>query len=240
MSLSLVGLNSNCFPSGSSINRIAQCIKSKQRADGGWADVEETMWCAIFLKSIQDQASAKKALGWLHEQQLANGAWGYSSRDRGRIPITGLLLYLLPELATESSIKWLREIWTTDLKSQPTLTYKAAYVLMALKEQSVLQQDSLISQTSEWLQKEQNDDGGWGPWKDHPVGSSAEHTGIALIGILAYPDLVDQEVITKAMRWLMDKQLPNGLWPAHYIEQGSAWALSGLIQGLRYLQTCRS
>jgi len=240
MSISLVGVNSTDSLRGHFLNNISSLVVADQQLDGGWSDVEETVWCTVFLKSANEQSCIDRALGWLRRQQLSDGSWGYSSRDRGRIPITGILLYLVPELANKKSIGWLRETWTNDLRSEPVLSYKAAYVLLALGGQSVDSDDGLVKQTVIRLQKEQNNDGGWGPWKDQPVGSSAEYTGIALSGLLEYPAIVDEKVVTRAVQWLTDNQLPSGLWPAHYIEQGSAWALSGLIKGLQYLQANRS
>ena len=81
----------------------------------------------------------------------------------------------------------------------------------------------------------QNDDGGFGPWKNHPVGSDPWSTGIVLLGLLSYPGLVKKEVIERAVSWLDENQLPNGLWAYHYIEEGSAYAYWGLVEALKYL-----
>lgn len=239
MSLSLIGVNSADSLRGNFLNQISSLVVAAQQRDGGWSDVEETIWCTTFLKFVNKSSSVESAMKWLREQQLLDGSWGYSNRDRGRMPITGILVYLLPELADKKSIGWLRETWAKDLASKPVLSYKAAYVLMALGEHKVSCDDALVEQTILSLQKEQNTDGGWGPWKDQPVGSSAEYTGVALTGLMEYPTVTDEKVVTRAVQWLTNNQLPSGLWPAHYIEQGSAWALSGLIKGLQYLQANR-
>ncbi len=94
---------------------------------------------------------------------------------------------------------------------------------------------SLIEDTYSFLAHEQNKDGGFGPWKDHPIGSDPWSTGIGLLGLLSYPELVKREVIEKAVNWLAKNQLPNGLWPYHYIEEGSAYAYWGLVEALKYL-----
>ena len=107
---------------------------------------------------------------------------------------------------------------------------------MGLSASKVLSRDCpLINETYSFLASEQNDDGGFGPWKDHPIGSDPWSTGIVLVGLLSYPELVKKEVIEKAVNWLAETQLPNGLWPYHYIEEGSAYAFWGLVEALKYL-----
>lgn len=209
---------------------------SEQQTDGGWADVEQTIWCAALLKHCPKySASVDRALDWLRAEQLSDGSWGYSRRDKGRIPITGLLLYLLPELSSSKSLKWLANQWTIDLQSEPVLTYKGAHGLMAFSRNSY-KSEAFIQRTVLWLQNEQNEDGGWGPWKNQPIGSTAEYTGIALNGLLSYPAIVRKETVERAIDWLLENQLPSGLWPAHYIEEGSSWALFALVMGYGFIK----
>lgn len=199
------------------------------------------MWCAALLKqNVLKSREVNRAVEWLRNQQLDDGSWSYSNRDKGRIPITGLLLYLLPELGISESFEWLAVQWAEDLQSEPALTYKAAYVLMAFGTQGDNVFTDLTHKTIQWLQNQQNEDGGWGPWKNQPVGSTAEYTGVALNGLLSCPKIVRHEVVDKAVDWLLEHQLPSGLWPAHYIEEGSAWALLGLVKGMQYLCSVRS
>jgi hypothetical protein len=56
---------------------------------------------------------------------------GRSKRDMHRIPVTGLALYLLPEIATEKKLEWLENTWSSELNS---LTYKAAYTILAFNK----------------------------------------------------------------------------------------------------------
>ncbi len=213
-------------------------IHSVQNPDGGWIDAEETIWCMAFLKDAKLQKSEKyeKALSWLRGQQDSKGGWGRTNRDISRIPITGLLLYLLPELSDQQAVMWLKSEWRKDLQGNTPLTYKGGFFLMGLSASGVPPQEcQLISETYSFLANEQNDDGGFGPWKDHPIGSDPWSTGIVLVGLLSYPELVKKEVIEKAVNWLAKTQLPNGLWAYHYIEEGSAYAFWGLVEALKYL-----
>lgn len=96
--------------------------------------------------------------------------------------------------------------------------------------------ESLIPETVEYLMSEQNDDDGFAPWKGHPVGSEPWSTGIDLLGLTAFPDMVKPEVVESTLDWLRRNQLPNGLWPCHYIEEGSAYCYWGAVEAMKYLK----
>ncbi len=213
-----------------------KCIET-QRDDGGWTDVIETTWCTTFLDLCGEFSNpVGKAHKWLGDQRNEGGGWGKSNRDSARIPVTGLLLYMLPRLSTGKDLHWLEEKWQQEQQNDPCLTYKAAFTLMAFGQNSYNPQDKkLISNTIQWLYDQQNDDGGWAPWKGHPVGSDPWCTGIAIAGLLQYPDEISEGIIRKALQWLQDTQLSNGLWPYHYIDDGSGWALYTLVLGYRFL-----
>ena len=219
-------------------HRLAEKCIDLQRDDGGWTDVEETIWCTSFLSfSGELSGSLGKALEWLGRQRHNDGGWGKSIRDSARIPVTGLLLHLLPQLSSDDDLNWLENKWREERKFEPHLTYKAAFVLMAHNQSDYHPENrNLISEIVQWLSGQQNEDGGWGPWKGHPIGSDPWCTGIDIAGLLQYPDRVPQEVLWKALKWIKGKQLPNGLWPYHYIEDGSSWALYALVMGYSSLK----
>ena len=210
----------------------------QQQSDGGWTGPEETAWAIGGIKLMQGIGSPiiPSAVQWLHSVRHPGGGWGRHLRDRPRIPITGLLLHLLPELADEKAVNWLKNEWRKDFQGDTRLTYKGGFFLLGLSASGVSVDDcSLIKETYPFLADEQNKDGGFGPWKGHPVGSDPWSTGIVLLGLLSYPELVKREVIEKVVNWLAENQLPNGLWPYHYIEEGSAYAYWGLVEALKYL-----
>ncbi len=218
-------------------HKLAKKCIDMQRDDGGWTDVVETMWCTSLLNFFGEFSDpVEKALRWLRGQSYKDGGWGKSIRDPARIPVTGLLLYLLPQLSSDRDLKWLESKWYQERKHKPCLTYKAAFTLMAFRKNDYHPENQdLISKTVRWLSGQQNDDGGWGPWKGHPVGSDLWCTGIDMVGLLQFPDKVSQKALWKALKWLKKKQLPNGLWPYHYIEEGSSWALYALTMGYSFL-----
>ena len=225
-------------PNTTLYHKLAEKCIDVQRDDGGWTDVEETIWCTSFLNLFEEFSGlVEKALEWLGRQRHNDGGWGRSIRDPARIPVTGLLLHLLPQLSSNEDLKWLENKWFEERKFEPHLTYKAAFTLMAFSQNDYHPQNQdLISKAVHWLSGQQNDDGGWGPWKGHPVGSDPWCTGIGMVGLLHYPDEIPQKVSWKALKWLREKQLPNGLWPYHYIEEGSSWALYALVMGYSLLE----
>lgn len=213
-----------------------KCIET-QRDDGGWTDVLETMWCTTFLDLFNEFSNpVEKAYKWLGDQRNKGGGWGKSNRDSARIPVTGLLFYTLPRLSSDNDLHWLEEKWLQEQQNEPCLTYKAAFTLMAFGQTSYSPQtERLVAHTVTWLCDQQQDDGGWAPWVGHPVGSDPWCTGITIAGLLQYPDEISKGVIRKALQWLQDTQLSNGLWPYHYIDDGSGWALYSLVLGYRFL-----
>jgi len=217
--------------------RLARKCINLERDDGGWTDVVETMWCTALLNTFDEFSDhVKSGLTWLSDQRHKDGGWGKSIRDSGRVPVTGLLLYLLPQLSSNEDLKWLENRWCQEWKVEPTLTYKAALTLMAFQHNNYHPgNEELIVNTVHWLSGQQNDDGGWGPWKEHPVGSDPWCTGIAMMGLFRYPSKVPKDLLSKGLNWLKEKQLPNGLWPYHYIEEGSIWALCALVMGYSLL-----
>ncbi len=218
--------------------QVAQYTADHQHIDGGWSDVEESLLSVKILSLIGNVYSSlvEKGNKWILSQRNPDGGWGRTNRDISRIPITGLLLNLFPSLSDPRAVNWLQREWAKDFKGATKLTYKGGFFLLGLAASNVSVEDCpSIKDTYLFLAEEQNEDGGFGPWKDHPIGSDPWSTGIVLLGLLSYPELVKRKVIEKAVNWLVDTQLPNGFWPYHYIEEGSAYAYWGLVEALKYL-----
>ncbi len=212
-------------------------IRAEQHADGGWTDIIETALLTAICKARHALKKCHSAgLSWILKSRNADGGWGKTERDISRILVTGLVLYLLPELADDAAAAWLVGEWGKDMHQETRLTYKGAFFLMGLSVSGV-RSDSypLIGETYRFLSDEQNEDGGFGPWKNHPIGSEPWSTGIVLLGLLSYPELVKKDVVERAVEWLERTQLSNGLWAYHYIEEGSAYAYWGLVEALKFL-----
>ena len=226
-------------PKGDLFDMAARYIADRQQKDGGWSDVEETI---LSIKTVsllgrgKFDPSVARGRTWLRHQQNPDGGWGRSSRDISRIPVTGFLIYLLPDISDSKAVSWLRDEWRKDLGCNVKLTYKGGFSLLGFSASGVSANDCpLIRETYAYLHEEQNDDGGFGPWKNHPIGSDPWSTGIVLLGLLSYPELAKRAVIEKTTNWLTKAQLLNGLWPCHYLEEGSSYAYWGIVESLKYL-----
>ncbi len=204
---------------------IPRCLKA-QKEDGGWIGITDTMWNLYFLKRYAQEEfwrPIQNGIEFLNNQQTVDGLWGRSARDRSRIPVTGMLLYFLPELATESRLLGLELLWW---RERDSLAYKAGYTLMALgSHHHVPKQIGFYDHTIRWLCENQRPDGSFGPWKDHPAPSTVYWTAVAVLGLLQYPDLVPVETIQKGIDWIISHQMRSGIWPYHEVDEGAAWAL---------------
>ena len=224
--LLMTGFSSNSIP-----NSILNDCLSAQNNDGGWVSVVDTIWNTKFLSFYSNNNNASIAitnsLKYLMENRVKFG-FGRSKRDICRIPVTGIALYLLPELASSYSLKWLEDLWISEKNG---LTYKAAYTLMAFKKNNYVPiLENLIYDIIEWLVSQQEHDGGFSPWKEHPVGSNVYCTSVALIGLIQYIDEYPElkSTIDKAYVYICNNQLVNGLWAYHELEDGGAWGLAAL------------
>ncbi|MDO9529318.1 MAG: prenyltransferase/squalene oxidase repeat-containing protein [Syntrophales bacterium] len=226
-------------PKGDLFSMAARYIADRQQEDGGWSDVEETVLSVKTISLLgrgKYDPSVERGKIWLRCQQNPDGGWGRSIRDISRIPVTGFLLYLLPGISDSKTVSWLRDEWRKDFGCDVKLTYKGSFFLLGLSAFGVPANDCpLIGETYAYLHEEQNDNGGFAPWKDHPIGSDPWSTGVVLLGLLSYPELVKRAVIEKTANWLTETQLPNGLWPCHYLEEGSSYAYWGLVEAIKYL-----
>jgi len=211
-------------------------IKSQQK-DGGLVDVEETLWCMGFLGAFGERYREEISSGqkWLASVRLPCGAWGKSERDQPRIPVTALAAALVPEIVNPSTLKWLANQWETDLESPVHLTYKGSFFLLAQAHSDAPSSKELTRRTVRYLTREQEEDGGFSPWRGHPVGSDPWSTGVVLWGLSSAGHFVPRQTVERALSWLQCKQQPDGLWPYHYLDDGSAMALIGISSILPFL-----
>lgn len=217
---------------------LGSYLAGNQRNDGGWADVEETLWCIGYLRSFGSRYCDSVNLGykWLISARVGCGAWGKSNRDQARIPITALAAVLAPDVIDYQATNWLSKQWKYDLEGPTPLTYKGAFFLLAQSHPHYQKVNRLLVRTINYLKTEQQDDGGFAPWKGHPVGSDPWTTGIVLWGLSSSGKHAPKTTIRRAIQWLESTQLSNGLWPYHYLDDGTAMALIGLSSALAVLR----
>ena len=231
--LSIAGFGSP----GSVENESIKFAIKTQIFDGGWADPEETAWIAGFINKLngEKKPAVSKAIQWLTSNRLNGGGWGKHSRDRARIPATALVLTLVPEAGSDEDYIWVAQEWAKDLSGSVQLSYKAGFYLLVAGHPSIQGDSVLIDRTIKHLIDDQNEDGGFAPWKNHPIGSDPWSTGVVLWGLSKWIDRVDRSVIERALHWLEVTQLPSGYWPYHYLDEGTSYALIGAVSAMRAL-----
>ncbi len=225
-------LISGCSISNTRIQTAVYNLIKVQRPDGGWADPSETAWAVGAIESVKGsgESSLELAYHWLQRNRIYTGGWGHHNRDQARIPVTALIATLVPDVVKPEDITWISNEWQRDFEGPVRLSYKAGFFLLAVPEGYA---DALAEQTIEHLFKDQNEDGGFGPWRNHPIGSDPWSTGVVLWGLSRWIGMVDKAVIQKAMSWLEKTQLPSGYWPYHYLDDGTSFALIGAVAAMK-------
>lgn len=215
--LRMLGVSSD----NSIFSELREVILNSQRDDGGWTDVEETMWCLYFLKSF-DCTSCSDVLAngyaWLRRYRKTQNGWGRNDRDFSRIPLTSLIILLHPEVTETNDVKWLIDEVEEELAGSFFLTYKLSLPIYLLKNNPIFS----CEKRHRWLhllKSQQNEDGGFAPWKNHPVGSEVVSSGYALLAFQEESEY--EECYGKCLRWILKNQLTDGSWPYHYIEHGT-------------------
>lgn len=212
------------------INEISSLLIARQHQDGGWADTVETIWAGAFFQLIGNSTQYEKAKGTIYASQHSNGAWGKSLRDMTRIPVTGVLSLLMPEFISERTKAWLKEEWIREWDGDSgtvSANYKAVYAMFGLGLKDKLTRDILY-----WLIQQSEPDGGWGPWRGHPIGSQALYTALSMRGIAFCWSLANKRARSawySGRDYLLSTVTPYGLWPSHHIDDGSAWAFNALL-----------
>ena len=214
---------------------VLAAVVGGQRDDGGWASVEESIWCLGSITSFSEAEDCSvRGLEWMHAQRAANGGWSTAPRDTPNYVITALAISRVRGLAQYPDAEWLEDSWRRDMAQDVKLTYKGALYLEGMQRVAV-GDGCLMEATAAYLTQEQNDDGGFGPWKDHPIGSDPWSTGMCLVGLCACPQLADRVVVERAAQWLVSAQLESGYWPYHFIDEGTAYAYWGLSEADKFL-----
>jgi len=223
-------LSGQYSPKQEIIDELFAQIVQEQKRDGGWKDVEETMWALAALKySKKDQESLNNGYGWLKKQRAYSGGWGRSKRDFARIPVTCRIAILHGNICNKSDFDLiLSELDNEVLDPKNTffLTYKVALPLMAFKKNNLTISNK--NQLCKLLSKEQNDDGGYAPWKNHPITSEIHSSAYALMAFLQ-DSRYDKEA-AGIIRWMYESQLSDGSWPSHFIDCGTSIGLLALIE----------
>ncbi|HOK07723.1 MAG TPA: terpene cyclase/mutase family protein [Syntrophales bacterium] len=147
-----------------------------------------------------------------------------------RISMTGLVSALIPDVVERRDVDWMRSEWQRDFGGPVRLSYKGGFFLLGMPRD---RENTLVSRTISHLAEDQNEDGGFAPWRGHPIGSDPWSTGVVLWGLSKWIGHVDPVVVEKALHWLGKTQLPSGYWPYHYLDDGTSLALIGAVYAMK-------
>lgn len=221
-------------PSSPLFQRSADYIVSTRQQDGGWVDSEESAWAIAAIRAIYGHTPTlvQSSVTWLDRARKPTGGWGRNTRGKARITTTALVAALVPNVVKHDDITWLIKEWHRDFNGPVRLSYKAGFFLLAVP---AMHTEEIVTRTLTHLSEDQNHDGGFGPWKNHPIGSDPWSTGVVLWGLSRWMTMVDKTVIHKALAWLERTQLPSGYWPYHYLDDGTSLALIGAVAAMKAL-----
>jgi len=177
-----------------------------------------------FLSYFPDEKfRLEKHIDWLFLNQNKDGGLGRFFADRSRIPVCWKAVDALHrarygyDSKIEKIFNWMQNEWRSDMLSGG-LSYKAAGVLIASKRYDYFENE-FIKETMNWLLKNQNDDGGWGPNKHSVMGSYPSCTFLAMRALSGFDSDLASEAIERAECWAENNEFVSGLWREHPVER---------------------
>ncbi|MGG2459976.1 squalene--hopene cyclase [Streptomyces sp. RGM 3693] len=199
------------------------------------------------------EAALDRAVRWNLGMQSKNGAWGAFDADNtspfpNRLPfcdfgevidppsadVTAHVVEMLAEVGRVHDPRTRRGLAWLLAEQEPSgawfgrwgtnYVYGTGSVLPALTAAGIPTSHPAVRRAVGWLERVQNDDGGWGEdqrsYQDHEGwagrgASTASQTAWALMALLAAGER-DGEAVRRGVRWLVETQLPDGSWDEPY------------------------
>ncbi|MFF0624008.1 squalene--hopene cyclase [Streptomyces sp. NPDC004296] len=209
-------------------------------------------------------AALDRAVRWNLGMQSKNGAWGAFDADNtspfpNRLPfcdfgevidppsadVTAHVVEMLAEVGRAHDPRTRRGLAWLLAEQEPSgawfgrwgtnYVYGTGSVLPALTAAGIPASHPAVRRAVGWLERVQNDDGGWGEdqrsyqdrkeWAGRGA-STASQTAWALMALLAAGER-DGEAVRRGVRWLVETQLPDGSWDEPYFTgTGFPWDFS--------------
>ncbi|MCB5906064.1 squalene--hopene cyclase [Streptomyces pinistramenti] len=208
-------------------------------------------------------AAVQRGVRWSAGMQSKNGAWGAFDADNtspfpNRLPFCDFGEVIDPPSAdvTAHVVEMLADVGRTDdprtrrgidwllAEQEPSgawfgrwgtnYVYGTGSVLPALAAAGIPASHPAVRRAVGWLERVQNEDGGWGEdqrsyrdksWAGRGA-STASQTGWALMALLAAGER-ESEAVRRGVRWLADTQLDDGSWAEPYFTgTGFPWDFS--------------
>lgn len=200
-------------------NLYHEILSSKNKTN-----ISEKIFSMGFLSYFPEAENFRvKLINEVFNEINSDGGIGRFVGDRSRIPVCWKLLENLhlsgiqKNNAIKKIINWMQEEWSKDIV-RGGLSYKCSGILLANTYYKEFDK-KFIEICIKWLLQDQNDDGGWGPKKDAPVGSVPSDTGLALRALSNYQNEEIKEAINRGEKWLLNNKSNSGFWKEHPMEK---------------------
>lgn len=221
----------------------------------GWPATLETgeivsVLCA--LPGQEQRPNIELGIDWLTRQQDSRGSWGLCIRNTkvansGPCPhmtaqaVDALLDSGVPagDARVRAALAWLGKA------QRPDGTFESVWYRQYTAGTSAVLRTvakageaggQVAAKARKWLRDTRLADGAWSTGEDAAEPGTVEETAWALIALLAAGTPADDPLITKGIAWLLDKQQPDGSWPAarinEYVRYVSRYPNGGLAGGL--------
>ncbi|MCK7622719.1 squalene--hopene cyclase [Streptomyces sp. RS10V-4] len=205
-----------------------------------------------------------RGVRWNVGMQSGNGAWGAFDADNtspfpDRLPfcdfgevidppsadVTGHVVEMLAEVGKAHDPRTRRGVAWLLAQQEPSgawfgrwgtnYVYGTGSVLPALVAAGIPASHPAVRRAVDWLERVQNDDGGWGEdqrsyqdkekWAGRGA-STPSQTAWALMALLAAGER-ESEAVRRGVRWLVEAQRPDGSWDEPYFTgTGFPWDFS--------------
>jgi squalene-hopene/tetraprenyl-beta-curcumene cyclase len=222
-------------------------------ANDNYPDVDDTAVVVLALRraGIDDVGAAERGISWSLGMQSSDGGWAAFDVDNtsglpAKLPfcdfgavtdppsadVTAHMVEMLAyegraeEHATQRGIEWLLREQEPDGswfgRWGANHVYGTGAVLPALSQCGLADHPS-VSAAVDWLERVQNDDGGFGEdlrsyrdpgWRGHGE-SAASQTAWALVGLHA-AGAAEGQASERAINWLVETQRSDGSWDEPY------------------------
>jgi len=190
--------------------RAIEWIFAMQCRNGGWAsfDRDNTKMIFQYIPFADHNAMLDPPTVDITGRILEMlAAYGYTRRDKR---VEKAIQFVLKEQESDGS--WFGR-WGVNY------LYGTFLVLRGLEAIGFDNNEPAVQQAAEWIRMVQNADGGWGEScgsYDDPttrgIGpSTPSQTAWAVLGLLAAGD-TRSDSVAKGIRWMVDRQAPNGSW----------------------------
>lgn len=170
--------------------------------------------------ALEVQPAIDSGANWLISKQGANGGWEpHSISANNALAVRAYVATGNTSLSNYTLVlNKLKELQAPD-GSWDEIVSTTSRAIWALMEAGYSSDSPVILAAVNWLEHQQNNDGGWG---SYGFDSYPDSTAIAVIAIIKSGKSPSSPIIANAVSWLTANQSTDGYW-GYYIGDDSRW-----------------